>query len=607
MSEPWTVRIFENHQQVYAAEVSGPVELGRQADYTERTYSHRLLEDGRWRVVLARPEDQKISRKHALVVPLGENRVRVQNLSARQVLHLPDHGDLPPEAAREVTLPLVLGVGTKTIRIQGPEPEAAILQSLTGVTMPPGRVAAPAVSLAALAPPGSPVALESVLRWMQSALDVFHSAAGGSDFFDRAARAAVDLVGLDSARVLLWQEDGRFTTAAVQARGTARVEADWRPSRRVLQHVRQERRTFWQGPEPSPMGSLVDIRAVVAAPILGRQGEAIGALYGERRAAGAGAGGPIGRLEATLVELLAGGIAAGLARVEQEQAALRARVQFEQFFSKELAEQLAANPDLLRSRDAEVTVLFADVRGFSRISERLGPARTIPWISDLLGVLSDCVLAEGGVLVDYIGDELMAMWGAPVDQPDHAARAARAALAMLGHLGPLNERWESVLNEPVRLSIGLNTGAAQVGNIGSHRKLKYGPLGNTVNLASRVRGASKYLKAPLLATQATREKLDPSFAARRLCRVRVVNIAEPVALYELAVPGQPGGDDLRHDYEAALAAFEGRHFRTAVRILGNVLNEHADDGPALVLLERVVQFLVGEGGTFDPVWELPGK
>ena len=123
-----------------------------------------------------------------------------------------------------------------------------------------------------------------------------------------------------------------------------------------------------------------------------------------------------------------------------------------------------------------MTLLFADVRGFSRISERLGPAGTVNWINDIMGALSTCVLDHQGVLVDYIGDELIAMWGAPKEAPDHARRACRAALDMLAKLPELNERWRSTLKEPMGLGIGINTGVAQVGNTGSAYKFKYGAL-----------------------------------------------------------------------------------------------------------------------------------
>src|SRR5207244_12765308 len=144
--------------------------------------------------------------------------------------------------------------------------------------------------------------------------------------------------------------------------------------------------------------------------------------------------------------------------------------------------QLADNPDLRTGRDAEVTMLSCDIRGFSRICNNLGPARALDWVNDALGTLSDCVLAEQGVLVDYVGDELLAMWGAPASQPDHAVRACRSALGMLASVQVLNDRWLTTVKEPMGLSIGINSGTARVGNVGSERKFKYGALGTTVNL-----------------------------------------------------------------------------------------------------------------------------
>src|SRR5207248_3044278 len=108
--------------------------------------------------------------------------------------------------------------------------------------------------------------------------------------------------------------------------------------------------------------------------------------------------------------------------------------------------------------------------------------------------LCEIVLDHEGVVVDQIGDELMVMWGAPEVQPNHAVLACRAALAMFECLPSLNERWLSIIGEPIKLGIGINSGIAQVGNVGSKIKFKYGALGNTVNLASRVQGATKHVK-----------------------------------------------------------------------------------------------------------------
>jgi adenylate cyclase len=146
-----------------------------------------------------------------------------------------------------------------------------------------------------------------------------------------------------------------------------------------------------------------------------------------------------------------------------------------------------------------------------------------------------------------------------------------------------------------------------VGNTGSTRKFKYGPLGNGVNLASRVQGATKYLRVPLMITGSTRRLLDDSYLVRRLCTVRVVNIMEPVDLYEL---DYAGGDDRRTlftAYDDARSAFDEGRFNAAARALGDVLARFPGDGPSLMLLSRAVDNMLAEPEDFSPVWQLPGK
>jgi len=285
---------------------------------------------------------------------------------------------------------------------------------------------------------------------------------------------------------------------------------------------------------------------------------------------------------------------------------LAARVRFEQFFTPELAQQLESHPDLLDGKDAEITALFCDVRGFSRISERLGAARTFAWICDVMEEFSECIQRFNGVLVDYIGDEVIAMWGAPVATTDHETLACQAALEMVKKLSGLNERWANELGEPVSIGVGINSGLARVGNTGSTRKFKYGPLGNTVNLASRVQGATKHLKSKILITGNTAAKLGPEIHRRRLSQVRVVNIETPVDLYEIVAVADERWSDLRDRYEAALQAMERKEFFTATKHLGNLVADYPNDGPSQLLLARAVNALISRDD-FDHVWELESK
>lgn len=290
-----------------------------------------------------------------------------------------------------------------------------------------------------------------------------------------------------------------------------------------------------------------------------------------------------------------------------ERQRLRER-EFAQFFTPELARQLVRHPELLtEGRSMEVSVLFCDIVGFSRITERLGPIDTIRWLSDVLDALAACVMDEGGVLVNYIGDQIMAMWGAPQAQPDHADRACRTAIAMMRALPEFDRSWRATIKGKTEVAIGINSGEAFVGNVGTPRKFQYGALGNMVNLASRVQSATKFVRAPVLMTHHTQARLKSRPRHRRLGQFRVNNIEEPVGLYELAVAPHADWQPLRRSYERALACFEQRQLRKASSLLGDLLVKYPNDGPSLLLMSRVVSALFADETHYDPVWTFPGK
>ncbi|WP_442511996.1 response regulator [Novipirellula sp. SH528] len=294
------------------------------------------------------------------------------------------------------------------------------------------------------------------------------------------------------------------------------------------------------------------------------------------------------------------------ARIRSSLRQIDARLaELSKFLPRNILNQVLSNANLLeKPSPADVSVMVCDVRGFSRTSERVGPVQTITWISDVMNELSRIVLDHGGTIVDYVGDEIMAMWGAPIASPQHAGDACRCAVAIQQAVNGLSEKWRSTVGGETRMGIGINSGLAVVGNTGSTHRIKYGPLGDTVNMASRVQGATKYLRSSILMTQSTAGRVDASLRGRRVCSVRVHNIREPVQLYEL---GRCGSDDLTAGcaaYEHALSAFESAKHAEAQDILAQLLLEHPQDGPAKLLMLRVIQSQLG--GEFDPVWTLPG-
>jgi adenylate cyclase len=608
MPVEWELIVYENQQPVRTLALSGVADLGRQSSPEELLFSTRKVGDC-CRVVIADQHAKAISRHCLRVEPLAGGGFRLTNRSDTRAFRLDDGRQLAPQASCEAASGILLVLASTGLRLRSASALGAVCQ-LDEATEPPGQgsLLPSLFTEGKTADAPSPAERDRLLRFLSSAVDVLQSAATSSDFFEKATRAMVEMVGLDSGLILLrrdegWLEKARCTAPSLSGPGRP-------PSRYLLDLVCRERRTFYEVPDGqlAQAASMRGIEAVVAAPILDQGRQVVAVLYGDRRGDGTKRDhGPISKLDATLVELLARALAAGLARVDHEEKALAAQIPFKQFFSAELAQHLARQPDLLKARDAEISVLFCDIRGFSRISERLSAEDTMNWIGDALDTLSGCVRLHEGVLVDYIGDELIAMWGVPGNQPEHAVLACRAGLAMLASLDELNDRWQATTGEPTNIGIGINTGLARVGNTGSKLKYKYGPLGNTVNLASRVQGATKQVKGRLVVTGATAAKLDDSFVHRRLCQVRVVNIKTPVDLHELAPADQPGWADACQAYGQALTEFERQQFREAAHRLAALRASRPGDGPALVLLSRAVQCMVEEPNPFDPVWELPTK
>ncbi len=612
MSAGIRLKIFDAGGFVAEEEFQGVVELGRQ-DRNEPGPFNRISKDDHTRLIIASHLEDSVSRHHVKLIPVGDYAVRIENISPAVPVRISDDGQqVGPGEKKEFNLPWVFTLGRKTIRIHplAAEPEKT-LQKLGSATLPPGSgppsgsVKFPSLNInqqGSLSP-------EAVIRWLKTMQGVLQAAAGTSEFLERAAMALVDLVGLDTGRVLRY-EDRVWKIDATKTSPRMTVDQVLPPSRSVLRRVLEERATFFELPESgwTEGQSLARVSAVVAAPILNRAGEVIGALYGDRNidSSFTRVSGPISEAEAMLVEVMADGVAAGLERMKQEKKAIEASVLFEQFFTPELAKELIARPDMLQSREQEVTLLFADIRGFSRISEQLGPQATMDWINDVMGGLSDCVLAHNGVLVDYIGDELMAMWGAPQDQPDQALLACRAAIDMIDVIPKLNDRWKTRIDKGFDLGIGINTGTARVGNTGTKLKFKYGPLGNTVNMASRLQNATKQFKTRVLVSGASHTKFQGQLPTRRLGWIRVVGIDKEIEVFELAASGTANWDPLRKGYEQALEAFEVENLAQAARTLGILQLEFPNDGPSLILLSRVVNAKV-DPSTYDRVWTLPTK
>jgi adenylate cyclase len=362
-------------------------------------------------------------------------------------------------------------------------------------------------------------------------------------------------------------------------------------------------------PQLDLSASLVAVQAVVAAPIFNAANEVVGVVYGARDGLSPAGLTEVTPLEAQVVRLLAAIVSTGLGRLRKEVEAAESRARLEQFASPELARELARNPRLLEGAEREVTILFCDLRDFSGLSERLGAPTTYRLLSDLMDRLTDCVFAHLGVIVDYFGDGLCAMWNAPIDQPDHAERACQAALDMWRDLPKWNRHWQTVTGGHIHLGIGIHTGSTLVGNAGSRRRMKYGPRGHAMNLASRIEGLTKQVGVSILVTDATRSRLTSAFTQRRLGRVRVAGIEETVELYELTADEASDWQSTCETYATALRHFEQGRLTVAIAVLDQALDgqDRSQDGPSKALRRHIKNLLTTPTEGFDGVWAFERK
>ncbi len=246
---------------------------------------------------------------------------------------------------------------------------------------------------------------------------------------------------------------------------------------------------------------------------------------------------------------------------------------FDRYLSPELVKRIAADPRELElgGEVREMTVLFCDIRGFSRISEQLTPKDIVRFLINFLTPMSDILMARQATIDKYIGDAIVAFWNAPLDDPLQYENAARSALAMIERLEQLNAEMPTKTGEPwpdqVKIGIGLNTGPCCVGNMGSAQRLSYSLIGDTVNLASRIEGLTKYYGVQIAIGSAMAREI-PEFAALVIDLVRVVGRDRPEEVSALigdpAVAQSPEFCRFAKLHDGMIDAFRKKDWETAL-------------------------------------------
>lgn len=259
---------------------------------------------------------------------------------------------------------------------------------------------------------------------------------------------------------------------------------------------------------------------------------------------------------------------------------------FQQYLAPPVVEALIADPSRLRlgGERRDITAFFSDIEGFTSLSEKLDPAELVKLLNECLGAMTEIILEEGGIIDKYIGDAIVAMFGAPLDQPDHAARACRAALRCQRALAAMRADWATRGLPDLRVRIGLNSGEALVGNMGSARRFDYTMLGDTVNLAARLEGANAAYGTATMAGEATVARAGDAVAFRELDAVRVKGRRQPVRVFEVVgLPGEVEAEALARR-EEALRAYRDRRFAEAAAAFAALAGE--GDRPAAIFATR---------------------
>ncbi len=270
---------------------------------------------------------------------------------------------------------------------------------------------------------------------------------------------------------------------------------------------------------------------------------------------------------------------------------------FTHYLNPFIVDELILHPEKLRlgGERKELTVMFADVGGFTSLSERLPPEEIVALLNEYLGAMSDIILAHNGTLDKYEGDAIMAFWGAPVALKNSALDACRAALAMRARVDMLRDEWKAQGKPQFSIRIGINTGEMIVGNMGSASRFDYTVMGDSVNIASRLEGANKVYGTTVMISERTAALVEHELFCREVDDVMVKGRTTPIKVFEplgphAGVEGSPLKRALQH-YIRGLTYYRIRHYAEALRSFDAALECAPDDGPALTYLSRTRHFI----------------
>ncbi len=285
---------------------------------------------------------------------------------------------------------------------------------------------------------------------------------------------------------------------------------------------------------------------------------------------------------------------------------------FTHYVSSSVVNVMLKHPEKLKlgGERKELTILFSDIKGFTTIAESVTPEELVHLLNEYLTVMTDVIFKYDGTLDKYIGDGIMALYGAPLDIPDHPRKACLSAIEMMKELKMLNEKWIGEGREPVDIRIGINTGSMLVGNMGSKQRFDFTAMGDSVNLGSRLEGANKSYKTNIIIGESTYERVKDEFVCMELDSVKVKGRKRPVRIYSLL-----GSKELLEipetivsQFNEAVNVYKARKWEEAIKIFENIAAKDPNFYPAQVYIDRCRDFKENPPPSdWDGVYVMPSK
>jgi adenylate cyclase len=297
----------------------------------------------------------------------------------------------------------------------------------------------------------------------------------------------------------------------------------------------------------------------------------------------------------------------------EEREKRKIRKQFGMFLSPGVIALIEEDPEKYfkpGGETKELSILFSDIRDFTTLSEGMLPDDLVRMLNEYFNAMTEVLYKNLGTLDKFIGDAIMAFWGSPYPQEDHAFHACNCALQMKDRLRELNSEWERRGMKNIAIGIGVNSGPVNVGNIGSEKRLSWTVMGDNVNLASRLEGMTKQYRTAILINETTHEQTKQQFVAREVDKIRVKGKTRPVTVYELLALAAEHNkyEALLVAYNSALESYRAGDWLEAAGRFGNIMSANPYDGPTQVLLQRCIEFMDDPPASgWDGVYEAKSK